>query len=138
LPLTEIASRIYSNYSEEVKMAEEDTTKEIAQRLGSAFSVVAHQFMPAVTEALERSDKEISFGATVRLKKVRGVIVGRMKPHEPKIPTDELDEIHFVLRPEPNGQLSFLYPGTLKEMELEIANRDVKPEDDGYTPGDNS
>ena len=122
-------------------MADEDTTKEIAQRLGSAFAVVAHQFMPAVVEALDRTSeggKEISFGCTVRLKKIRGVVVGRMKPHEPKIPTDELDEIHFVLRPEPNGQLSFLYPGTLKEMELEIANRDVKPEDDGYTPGDNS
>lgn len=117
-----------------------ESTREIATRLGSAFSVVVFEFLPAVTEALGRSTKgkEISFGCTVHLKSESGVIAGRMTCHEPKIPTTSIDPIHFLLQRDDSGQLSFLFDGSLKEMRLELAERDVKPsqKEDGYTPSD--
>ncbi len=113
-------------------------TNEICVRLGSVFCVVAEQFMPAIEEGLNRTDKEISFGATVKFKKVKGVIEGRLTPHQPKIPTEPMDDVFFTLNRADNGQLSFLFPGSVKDMRREIDNRDVKPEEDGYTPVDNA
>ncbi len=125
--------------SDETKIEITPDTKEIATKLGSAFSVLTANFLPAVTEALERADdKEISFGATIKLKKEQGVIVCRMLSHEPKIPTPQQEPIHFLLQKNDAGQLSFLFPGTLKDMRKELADRDVKPEDDGYQPTDSA
>lgn len=108
-----------------------EDTNEIAIRLGSAFSVLANEFLPAATEALGRSTKEITFGCTVHLKQEQGVITGRIKAHEPKIPTPAVEPIHFVLnRNVDSGQLSFLFSGSLKEMKKEIDNRDVVPGED--------
>lgn len=114
-------------------------TDEISVRLGSAFSVIAKQFLPAVTEALERveNDKEISFGCSVKMKLEAGIVSCRIISHEPKIPTPTIEPQHFLLQRNDEGQLSFLFSGSLKEMRVELANRDVKPEDDGYAPGDN-
>jgi hypothetical protein len=108
-----------------------DETNEIAIRLGSAFSVLANEFLPAATEALGRSTKEITFGCTVHLKQEQGVITGRIKAHEPKIPTPAVEPIHFVLnRDGGSGLLSFLFSGSLGEMKKELANRDVGPGDE--------
>ncbi len=115
-----------------------DETREIANRLGSAFAVVVSGFLPAATEALGRTDKEISFGATVHLKKEAGVISGKITCHEPKIPTPPIQPIHFLLQRDDNGQLSFLFSGSLKEQRaVAIAGTDMeKPKDGDYEPGD--
>ncbi len=127
--------------SDESKTELSPDAREIALHLGTAFSALTAEFLPAVTEALERAenDREITFGATVKLKKQAGVIVCHIKPHEPKIPTPQQDSIYFLLqKKDDTGQLSFLFPGTLKELRVELADRDVKPEDDGYVAGDNA
>lgn len=115
-------------------------TREIANRLGSCFAVFAGEFLPPIAAALPTTDREISFGATVKCKLGRnGVVEGKLVPHEPRIPTPKLDDVPFVLNLEgTTGQLSFLFPGTVKEMRAEIDARDVKPPDDGYQPSDNT
>lgn len=127
--------------TEETKIELTADAKEICTRLGTAFSVISAGFMPAVVEAIERVEpgKEISFGCTVKMKKEAGVIVSRLLSNEPKIPTPAHEPIHFLLERDDKGQLSFLFPGTLKEMRAELAERDIKPDpDDDYTPGDNA
>jgi hypothetical protein len=111
-----------------------DEAKEIANRLGSAFAVISYEFLPAVTEALGRSEKTISFGVTVGLKKEGGVITGKIQAHEPKIPTPSRDPVHFCLNRSSEGQLSFLFDGTLREMRSEAQGPRVV--DEGYEPSD--
>jgi len=95
-----------------------EAQREIAARLGTAFAAIVDQFLPAVTEAVQRTSKDISIGATVKFKldERTRTVVGKLIPHEPKIPTEGMDPIHFVLQPDPSGQLSFLFAGTLDEL----------------------
>jgi hypothetical protein len=112
--------------------------QEIAMRLGTGFAAIALKFLPAVEEAVRRSGKEISFGATCKIKRDRGVLVGKLVPHEPKIPTEGMDAIHFVLQVDATGQLEFMYAGTLQELKAEAAAEAASHQpDDGYTPGEN-
>lgn len=112
---------------------------EIAVRLGTAFAAIADRFLPAVTEGVERSAKKISFGATVECQLEGTLVKVKLTAHEPKIPTEGMKPIHFVLRREASGQLSFLFDGSLDEMQ-KTAERMVaesEPTDD-YTPDDNA
>ena len=112
---------------------------EICKRLGTHFALLTKDFMPAVTEAIDRvdNDKEISFGCTVKMKREAGVISCKMLANEPKIPTPAQLPVHFLLNRNDEGQLSFLFSGTLKEMRLELAERDIKPDpDDTYVAED--
>lgn len=120
-----------------------DATNEIAKRLGTAFAVATARFMPTVTEGLLSKDgAELTFGTTVKLKNVEGVVVGTMKLHEPKIPTATMDSIPFVLKRDEKGELSWLYEGKLDDMkaeaaELQVAEQEKAQPHDGYTPGAN-
>ncbi len=113
-----------------------ESEHEIATRLGTGFAKLTAQFLAAVTEGLARNPtKEISFGATVKAKIEAGVIVCRLIPHEPKIPTEPMEPMHFILKQDDSGQLSFLFAGSLKEMSSEVEKRAAQPEDpdDDYT-----
>jgi hypothetical protein len=111
-------------------MSKDKESREIASRLGSAFAVVAYEFLPAATEALGRSEKGITFGCTVTLKSEGGVITGKMQSHEPKIPTPARAPIHFCLNRDEAGELSFLFPGSLKEMRVEINKQEEAKDED--------
>jgi hypothetical protein len=105
--------------------------KEIAVRLGLAVSEGAMEFLPVVGEALGRSDKQITFGATVKCKKSQGSMIEcTLVFHEPKIPTPQKAEKFFVLERQPQGQLSFIFEGTIAAFEDELQQRDITPQDD--------
>lgn len=111
--------------------------EEIAIRLGTGFAAVVREFLPAVSEAVVRTGKDVSFGATVKIRREKtGLIVGKMIPHEPKIPTEPMDAIPFVLTMNEGGQLEFVYGGTIEELHEEQA--EANQPDDGYVPGHNA
>ncbi len=98
-----------------------EAQRDIAARMGSAFASIVDRFLPAIAEAVSRTEKEISLGATVkfRLDKKTGTVVGKLIPHEPKIPTEEIKPICFLLSRDAAGQLSFLFDGTLQDLKAE-------------------
>ena len=116
-----------------------DDANEIAKRLGTAFAVATARFLPAVIEGLQAdADAELSFGTTVRLRNVEGVVEGTMQMFEPKIPTQKMKAVPFVLNRNQAGELSWLYEGTLKELKEEAArNAAALQPDDGYEPQNN-
>jgi hypothetical protein len=112
-----------------------EAEQEIATRLGSGFAAIAMRFLPAIREGLTRNpSKDISFGATVKCKLEAGVIVGRLIAHEPKIPTEGMEPVHFILQQDVNGQLSFLFAGSLKELRAEAEKQGNRLAADDYVP----
>ncbi len=120
-----------------------ESHQEISTRLGSGFAALVMNFLPACLEGLDRigegGSKDISFGATVKMRLKDGVVVGKLIPHEPKIPTEPMEESHFVLKREMSGQLSFLFAGTLDELKAEVNKQAAGPQQpgDGYEPSHN-
>lgn len=115
---------------------EASNLRDIALRIGTQFAAITQEFLPVVGEAIVRSDREISFGCTIKLRRRKNdrLVICKIVAHEPKIPTHQIDDIHFILERASEGtQLTFLWPGTLKEMNEELQNRDEKPEPE---PGD--
>ncbi len=108
-------------------------SEEIALRLGTGFAAMVKQFLPAGTEAVSRTGKDVSFGATVKVRSEHGIIVGKLIPHEPKIPTEPMDAIPFILQVSKAGQLEFLVAGTIDELKEEV-NTNAEPAEKGYTP----
>lgn len=113
-----------------------DANEDLGNRLGSFFKKVTLAFLPAVVEATNRTSKEVTFGATVKVQKDEsGVLVCRVQPHEPKIPTDPVAPVFFTATETAEGQIQYLMPGGLKEFNAEIAKGE-QPDD--YTPVDNA
>ena len=115
-----------------------DEHRDLALRLGTMFTAVSERFLTSIAEAVTRSPKWVSFSMTVKAQ-VRdgGVVACQAIPHAPKIPTEEVDPVHFVLKQEPNGQLSFLFPGTVEEMVAHARMPEPFDEDDYYHPARN-
>ena len=113
--------------------------EEIGVKLGLRFAQFAKDVLPCIHEAIQHTEKKVSFGVTVEFRKdKRGVVVGKAVYHVPRIPTPDYDDSHFVVIEGPDDQLEFQFSGTLTEYMAELNARDVKPEDDGYSPGDNA
>lgn len=114
---------------------------EIATRLGSQFALAVANFLPAMSQGLHRNpEKGISCGATVKLQIEKGVVLGTMTLHEPKIPMDPMEPIPFVLKAEEGGQLSLLFEGSLKDLEAEVRRQAAstqQPTDDLDPPSNN-
>jgi hypothetical protein len=72
----------------------------------------------------------------VKLKKEKSLIVGKMTLHEPKIPTEPMASVPFILQPDASGQLEFLWEGTLDQLikaseAPDISDADYSPEGGG-------
>lgn len=118
-----------------------DSHREIAKTLAGEFAMAALEFLPAMSEAVQRmdGDMKVSFGARVTCWFEKGVVMGELKMSAPKIPTAEVEKKKFVMQVAPSGQLELLFAGDLEDFQAELAERQ-KPTipDDGYMPGDNA
>jgi len=113
---------------------------EIATRLGSQFALAVANFLPAMADGLKiNPEKAITCGATVKLQIEKGVVMGTMTMHEPKIPMNAMDAVPFVLKAGADYQLSFLFEGTLKQLEAEVRRQaaSVQQPDDDLPPSNN-
>ncbi len=124
--------------SEETKTEEqlhEENHREIATRLGSEFAKISRTFLPVMGEALGRTEKDITFGCTVTMRRGKDrLVICKIKANEPKIPTEPIEPVHFVCERSKIGeQMAFVWPGTLKSFRAELADRDVRPD---QKPGD--
>jgi hypothetical protein len=98
-----------------------DGVNEIATRLGSAFAALVKRFLPAIEEGLERSPKEITMGATVKFRKdEKGRILGRIIPHEPRIPTEPIAPDDFILGYTTGNDLIFLFSGSVEDFDASL------------------
>ena len=106
-----------------------------------AFSKLCESCLAVAGEALDRSDKPVKFGATVTLKVEKGVIMGELKAHPPKISAVEVEPQAFVLNRTPGGQLEFIFAGSLTELyEIQEQRERLQqqvPSGDLEAPGDN-
>ena len=117
-----------------------DDSNEIAKRLGTAFAIATMRFLPGVHEALAKAGDggDTSFGATVFLKNVDGVVQGSMRLHEPKLPTEPMKTVPFVLHTNrETGELQWLYEGTLDELRKEAARVPEPAIPSDYEPSQN-
>ena len=112
---------------------------EIAMRLGTGFAVIVEQYLGKVIDSVKSTDKPISFGATVTFRPEKGLVRGTLRTRAPKIPVKDMDAVEFTLQLDASEQLEFLFAGTPKELQAELAkNADSATPDDGYEPGDNA
>ncbi len=94
--------------------------RDIALRLATGFAAHVEAWMPHVEKAVRETGQKVSFSVTVSFRPDKGVVVGQMVPHEPKIPQGRREATNFVLRAPEQGEFAFGFEGTVAELEKAI------------------
>lgn len=94
------------------------TNSALSIDLGSMFAAVAHRFLPVIAENIADSHREMTFGATVHVRRdLRyNVLVARMVPHEPKVPLPGMADFSFILQQRENGEIEKVFMGSYDDF----------------------
>lgn len=116
--------------------------RKIVVFLAQRFGAVCQEFVPRLGRAVATTEKKVKFSVDVTMQiGDDGIIEAYLIPKAPKIPTEDLDPIPFMLALGRESQLELAFEGG-REM-LSEAMREPPPmtqeqlEEDAYQPSDN-
>ena len=120
----------------------EGDLRKIVVFLAQRFGAVCAEFVPRLGAAVAVTGKKVKFSVDVTMQIGEdGLIEAYLIPKAPKIPTEDLDPVPFLLTLGQKSQLEMAFEGG-REM-LQAAVREPPPltpeqiEEDAYVPGDN-
>ncbi len=122
---------------------EDDDLRKIVIFLGQRFAEVAAEFVPRLGRAVLATEKKVKFSADVTMQIAHdGLIECYLVPKAPKIPTEDLEPLPFLLAVGTELQLELAFSGSREELEAHIAKPPVmtadEVEQDAYVPQDNA
>jgi len=128
-----------------------DDLKQIQIYIASRVMALSKHFLPLVGEAIQQTDKTISWGVNITAKMSgNGTVECSIKPRAPKVPMPNLEEQPFLLQiSSSTQQLEFVFGGSSEQLQAESESGDIPtatagngataPDGDGdYKPGDNA
>lgn len=120
----------------------EGDLRKIVVFLAQRFGQVCAEFVPRLGAAVAVTEKKVKFSVDVTMQIGEdGLIEAYLIPKAPKIPTEDLDPVPFLLTMGQERQLSMAFEGGREALHL--AMREPPPltpeqiEEDAYVPGDN-
>lgn len=122
---------------------EEGDLRKIVVFLAQKFGGVCAEFVPRLGRAVATTEKKVKFSVDVTMQVGEdGLIEAYLVPKAPKIPTEDLEPVPFMLAIGREMQLEMAFEGGREG--LQDAVREPTPmtpeqiEEDAYVPGDNS
>ncbi len=125
--------------------------KKIQVYIASQVMVFAKHFVPLVGDAIQQTDKTISWGVNITAKMSgNGTVECSIKPRAPKVPMPNLEDQPFLLQiSAQTKQLEFVFGGSSEQLQAEAESSEIAtgsggngaaaPGGDGdYQPGDNA
>lgn len=117
--------------------------RKIVVFLAQRFGAVCAEFVPRLGKAVAATEKKVKFSVDVTMQVGEdGLIEAYLIPKAPKIPTEDLDPVPFLLALGREQQLEMAFEGGRES--LHNAMSDPPPmtqeqlEEDAYQPGDNA
>ena len=121
---------------------DDEDLRKIIIFLGQRFAEVCAEFVPRLGAALRVTDKKVKFSADVTMQMGDdGLIEAYLIPKAPKIPTEDLDPVPFLLAVGPEMQLEMAFEGGREMIPAFSEPPPLTPEQieqDAYTPTDNA
>ena len=122
---------------------EDEDLRKLVVLLGQRFAAVCAEFLPRLGAAVITTEKKVKFSADVTLQLgADGLIEAALVPRAPKLPTEDMAPMPFLIALGAEQQLELAFAGSREEFESQIrAAPPLTPEEleeDAYQPVDNA
>lgn len=122
---------------------EGDDLRKIVVFLAQRFGAVCAEFVPRLGAAVAVTEKKVKFSVDVTMQVGDdGLIEAYLIPKAPKIPTEDLDPVPFLLTIGRDLQLEMAFEGARESLQDAMADpppmTQEQLEEDAYQPGDNA
>lgn len=120
-----------------------DDLRKIVVFLAQRFGAVCAEFVPRLGAAVAVTEKKVKFSVDVTMQVGEdGLIEAYLIPKAPKIPTEDLDPVPFLLTIGQKMQLEMAFEGGRESLHDAMSEpppmTQEQIEEDAYQPGDNA